>query len=137
MVLEDFATADGWMGKLYPFTKTLDLSALPPGDYTLVALHRRPVRRRGQRPFTDTRTSPSPDRVGSRAKLRAEACSCAPRCRCLAGTLARTRPGVLNRTLLPASTCSRGRMPVPEMVAHLVGLQAQENLPPYLSLARG
>jgi hypothetical protein len=37
VVLEDVATAEGWMDRLYPFTRTLDLSALPAGDYTLVA----------------------------------------------------------------------------------------------------
>jgi Winged helix DNA-binding domain len=42
----------------------------------------------------------------------------------------------LNRTLLDRQhLLARTDMAVPEMVAHLVGLQAQENLPPYLSLA--
>ncbi len=42
----------------------------------------------------------------------------------------------LNRTLLDRQhLLARIDLPVPEMVAHLVGLQAQENLPPYLSLA--
>jgi hypothetical protein len=42
----------------------------------------------------------------------------------------------LNRTLLLRQhLLSRVRMPALEMVEHLVGLQAQENLPPYLSLA--
>ena len=56
VVLEDFATADGWMGKLYPFTKTLDLSALPAGDYTLVASTDDPSGgTEGNGPFTDTK----------------------------------------------------------------------------------
>jgi hypothetical protein len=42
----------------------------------------------------------------------------------------------LNRTLLDRQhLLARTDLTVPEMVAHLVGLQAQENLPPYLSLA--
>ena len=42
----------------------------------------------------------------------------------------------LNRTLLARQhLLQRTTMPVPAMAAHLVGLQAQENLPPYLSLA--
>jgi hypothetical protein len=42
----------------------------------------------------------------------------------------------LNRTLLARQhLLERTTMPVAAMVAHLVGLQAQENLPPYLSLA--
>ena len=42
----------------------------------------------------------------------------------------------LNRTLLARQhLLERTTMPVPAMATHLVGLQAQENLPPYLSLA--
>ena len=42
----------------------------------------------------------------------------------------------LNRTLLLRQhLLERTTMPALEMVEHLVGLQAQENLPPYLSLA--
>ena len=42
----------------------------------------------------------------------------------------------LNRTLLARQhLLERTSVPVAAMVAHLVGLQAQENLPPYLSLA--
>ncbi|KQZ66464.1 winged helix DNA-binding domain-containing protein [Nocardioides sp. Root151] len=45
-------------------------------------------------------------------------------------------PRDLNRTLLARQhLLERTTMPVPAMVAHLVGLQAQANLPPYLSLA--
>ncbi|KAA1417754.1 winged helix DNA-binding domain-containing protein [Nocardioides humilatus] len=42
----------------------------------------------------------------------------------------------LNRTLLLRQhLLARAAMPPEEMVEHLIGLQAQENLPPYLSLA--
>ncbi len=42
----------------------------------------------------------------------------------------------LNRTLLKRQhLLERTKLPALEMVEHLVGLQAQENLPPYLSLA--
>jgi hypothetical protein len=42
----------------------------------------------------------------------------------------------LNRTLLARQhLLARTALPLHEMVEHLVGLQAQENLPPYLSLA--
>ena len=42
----------------------------------------------------------------------------------------------LNRTLLARQhLLERTTLPVPDLVRHLVGLQAQENLPPYLSLA--
>ena len=42
----------------------------------------------------------------------------------------------LNRTLLLRQhLLERTTMPALDMVRHLVGLQAQENLPPYLSLA--
>ena len=32
-----FATAEGWMDKLYPWETTIDVSDLPPGEYTFVA----------------------------------------------------------------------------------------------------
>ena len=55
-MLEGFATAEGWMGKLFPFTTTLDLSDLPPGDYTLVASTDDPSGgAEGNGPFTDTK----------------------------------------------------------------------------------
>ncbi len=45
-------------------------------------------------------------------------------------------PRDLNRTLLLRQhLLERTTMPALTMVEHLVGLQAQENLPPYLSLA--
>lgn len=37
VVLSGFATADGWMEKLYPWSASIDVSKLEPGDYTFVA----------------------------------------------------------------------------------------------------
>lgn len=37
VVLDGFATADGFMGRLFPWTTEVDLSSLEPGDYTFVA----------------------------------------------------------------------------------------------------
>lgn len=37
VVLDGFATASGWMGKLYPWQASIDVSTLEPGDYTFVA----------------------------------------------------------------------------------------------------
>ena len=37
VVLDGFATAEGWMDKLYPWATSIDVSALDPGDYTFVA----------------------------------------------------------------------------------------------------
>lgn len=37
VVLEGFATADGWMGQLHPWATSIDISELEPGDYTFVA----------------------------------------------------------------------------------------------------
>ena len=43
---------------------------------------------------------------------------------------------VLNRTLLARPhLLERAALPVPALVEHLVGLQAQETPPPYLALA--
>ena len=36
-VLEGFATAEGWMDKLYPWTTTVDVSDLEPGTYLFIA----------------------------------------------------------------------------------------------------
>jgi hypothetical protein len=56
VVLEDFATADGWMGKLFPWQKSIDVAALPPGDYTLVASTDDPSGGvEGAGPHTDTK----------------------------------------------------------------------------------
>lgn len=37
VVLEGFATAEGWMGQLHPWATSIDVSELAPGDYTFVA----------------------------------------------------------------------------------------------------
>lgn len=37
VVVETFATAEGWMDRLHPWTTTVDVSALAPGVYTFVA----------------------------------------------------------------------------------------------------
>lgn len=37
VVLDGFATAEGWMDKLYPWEAEIDVSGLEPGDYTFVA----------------------------------------------------------------------------------------------------
>ncbi len=38
MVKKGYATAEGWMDKLYPFETEVDISGLAPGTYTFVAL---------------------------------------------------------------------------------------------------
>lgn len=38
VVLDGFATAEGWMDKLYPWEAEVDLSGLAPGEYTFVAM---------------------------------------------------------------------------------------------------
>lgn len=38
VVKDGFATAEGWMDKLYPWETEVDVSDLPPGDYTFVAM---------------------------------------------------------------------------------------------------
>lgn len=38
VVLDGFATAEGWMGRLYPWKTKVDVSSLDPGDYTFVAM---------------------------------------------------------------------------------------------------
>lgn len=38
VVLDGFATAEGWMDKLYPWESEVDLSSLAPGEYTFVAM---------------------------------------------------------------------------------------------------
>jgi hypothetical protein len=55
VVLEGFATAAGWQDRLYPFETTLDVSGLPPGDYTLRASTDDPSAGEGPGPMTDTK----------------------------------------------------------------------------------
>ena len=37
VVLDGFATAEGWMDQLFPWETSIDVSGLAPGDYTFVA----------------------------------------------------------------------------------------------------
>jgi hypothetical protein len=55
VVLEGFATAEGWMDKLYPWEADIDVSALEPGDYTFVALTDDPSDGEGGGPHEDTK----------------------------------------------------------------------------------
>jgi hypothetical protein len=54
-VLDGFATADGWMDKLYPWQKSIDISALDPGDYVFVARTDDPSDGEGVGPTQDTK----------------------------------------------------------------------------------
>ncbi len=54
-VLDGFATADGWMDKLYPWEKSIDVSGLEPGDYTFVASTDDPSDGEGPGPMVDTK----------------------------------------------------------------------------------
>ncbi len=55
VVLDGFATAEGWMDKLYPWTTTIDVSALAPGRYTFVARTDDPSNGEGGGPTEDTK----------------------------------------------------------------------------------
>ena len=55
VVLEGFATAEGWMDKLYPWATDVDVSSLEPGDYTFVALTDDPSAGEGGGPHEDTK----------------------------------------------------------------------------------
>lgn len=55
MVKEGFATAEGWMDRLYPWETEVDVSDLTPGRYTFVAMTDDPSGGEGTT-FTDTRT---------------------------------------------------------------------------------
>ncbi len=57
VVLDGFATAEGWMGKLYPWQTEVDVSSLEPGEYTFVAMTDDPSGgEEGFGPTIDTRT---------------------------------------------------------------------------------
>ncbi|GEP37813.1 hypothetical protein NPS01_14760 [Nocardioides psychrotolerans] len=56
VVLEGFATAEGFMDQLYPWETSVDVSGLAPGDYTFVALTDDPSGGEGPGPFVDTKT---------------------------------------------------------------------------------
>lgn len=55
VVLEGFATADGWMDKLYPWAVVIDVSGLDAGDYTFVAMTDDPSGGEGAGPTSDTK----------------------------------------------------------------------------------
>lgn len=55
VVKKGFATAEGWMDKLYPFSTEVDVSDVPPGDYTFVAMTDDPSDGEGTGPTEDTK----------------------------------------------------------------------------------
>ena len=56
-----FATAEGWMDKLYPWQAEVDVSGLAPGTYTFVAMTDDPSGGEGRaRRHTRTITEPAP-----------------------------------------------------------------------------
>lgn len=56
VVAKGFATAEGWMDKLYPWQTDVDVSDLAPGDYTFVALTDDPSGGEGGGPMVDTKS---------------------------------------------------------------------------------
>ena len=56
VVQEGFATAEGWMDKLYPWETEVDVSGLAPGDYTFVARTDDPSGGEGFGPTEDSKT---------------------------------------------------------------------------------
>ncbi|MCY7396229.1 MAG: Gmad2 immunoglobulin-like domain-containing protein [Nocardioides sp.] len=55
VVATGFATAEGWMDKLYPFATDVPLADVAPGDYTFVALTDDPSDGEGSGPTEDTK----------------------------------------------------------------------------------
>ena len=55
-VLKGFATAEGWMDKLYPWESPVDVSSLAPGTYTFAAMTDDPSGGEGKGPTEDTKT---------------------------------------------------------------------------------
>lgn len=55
VVAEDSAMAEGWFEKLYPWSTEIDISGLPPGEYTYAALTDDPSGGEGPGPFQDTK----------------------------------------------------------------------------------
>jgi len=55
-VLDGFATAEGWMDKLYPWEAPVDVSTLAPGTYTFAAMTDDPSGGEGKGPTEDTKT---------------------------------------------------------------------------------
>ncbi len=56
VVAKGFATAEGWMDKLYPWETEVDVSGLAPGDYTFVAMTDDPSGGEGSGPTEDSKT---------------------------------------------------------------------------------
>ncbi len=57
VVVQGFATADGWMDKLYPWTTQVNVSKLAPGTYTFAAMTDDPSGgAEGAGPTEDTKT---------------------------------------------------------------------------------
>jgi immunoglobulin-like protein involved in spore germination/sporulation and spore germination protein len=56
VVKEGFATAEGWMDKLYPWSTEVDVSDLPAGQYTFVAMTDDPSDGEGVGPTEDSKT---------------------------------------------------------------------------------
>ncbi len=56
VVKEGFATAEGWMDRLYPWETEVDVSGLAPGDYTFAAMTDDPSGGEGFGPSEDTKT---------------------------------------------------------------------------------
>ncbi|KRB77356.1 hypothetical protein ASE01_11580 [Nocardioides sp. Root190] len=55
VVLDGFATAEGWIDKLYPWSVEIDVSSLPAGAYTFVARTDDPSNGEGGGPTEDTK----------------------------------------------------------------------------------
>jgi hypothetical protein len=55
-VLEGFATAEGWIEKLYPWETEVDVSSLAPGTYSFVAFTDDPSGGEGAGPTEDSKT---------------------------------------------------------------------------------
>lgn len=56
VVADGFATADGWIDKLYPWQTEVDVSALDPGEYTFIARTDDPSNGEGGGPMEDSKT---------------------------------------------------------------------------------
>lgn len=56
VVVDGFATAEGWMDKLYPWASEVDVSGLEPGTYTFVAMTDDPSGGEGGGPMVDSKT---------------------------------------------------------------------------------
>ena len=56
VVVDGFATAEGWLDRLHPWEAEVDISGLAPGRYTFVAMTSDPSDGESGGPFTDTRT---------------------------------------------------------------------------------